>query len=162
MTHANYEKFIKVCNEQLDREKYYFQEGRKDWPLNYSKVRLRHTRIEELEDGGITPENQGIFVDVFKLDHVPDRNFRGKWQYFCAKVWLAYMLSCRTYTSASSKKKWIMRGSKLLRIKCVEHFFSVRLSYIIIGRLNIMDSFMVEQIGKMLLFPVGFMENLLM
>ena len=41
-------------------------------------------------------------------------------------------------------------------------FFSVRLSYIIIGRLNIMDSFMVEQIGKMLLFPVGFMENLLM
>ena len=108
MTHANYEKFIKVCNEQLDREKYYFQEGRKDWPLNYSKVRLRHTRIEELEDGGITPENQGIFVDVFKLDHVPDRNFRGKWQYFCAKVWLAYMLSCRTYTSASSKKKWII------------------------------------------------------
>ena len=62
-------------------------------------------------------------MDVFKLDHVPDRNFRGKWQYFCAKVWLAYMLSCRTYTSASSKKKWIMRGSKLLRIKCVEHFF---------------------------------------
>ena len=48
MTHANYEKFIKVCNEQLDREKYYFQEGRKDWPLNYSKVRLRHTRIEAL------------------------------------------------------------------------------------------------------------------
>ena len=27
---------------------------------------------------------------------------------------------------------------------------------------RIMDSFMVEQIGKMLLFPVGFMENLLM
>ena len=27
---------------------------------------------------------------------------------------------------------------------------------------RIMDSFMVEQIGKMLLFLVGFMENLLM
>lgn len=64
MTHANYEKFIKVCNEQLDREKYYFQEGRKDWPLNYSKVRLRHTRIEELEDGGITPENQ-VYLWMF-------------------------------------------------------------------------------------------------
>ena len=49
MTFDNYERFIKACREQLDPEKYYVQEGLKDWPLNYTKINLIGTCFDERE-----------------------------------------------------------------------------------------------------------------
>jgi lipopolysaccharide cholinephosphotransferase len=92
--------------------------------LNFSKIRLKGTYIDEIEaDTGIAKENQGIFVDIFKLDNVCNSKSGQYWQYFCAKVWLSYLLSRRTYKSASGKKKLMMFLSKILSIPLIEKFF---------------------------------------
>jgi lipopolysaccharide cholinephosphotransferase len=124
MTSANYEKFCHICKTKLDKQKYYFQEGLIDWHLNFSKIRLKGTYINEVEaDNSIAKENQGIFVDIFKLDNVCNSKLGQYWQYFCAKVWLSYLLSCRTYKSASGKKKIMIFFSRILSIAAVEKFF---------------------------------------
>jgi lipopolysaccharide cholinephosphotransferase len=124
MTASNYQKFCHICKTKLDKEKYYFQEGLTDWQLNFSKIRLKGTYIDEIEaDGNIDRENCGIFVDIFKLDNVCNSKIGQYWQYFCAKLWLSYLLSRGTYRSASVKKKIMMFLSKALSITPVEKFF---------------------------------------
>lgn len=75
MTHSNYNRFLKVCKEQLNSNKYYVQEGLVDWPLDYSKIKLRDTILKEPEGYIPATGEQGIFVDVFKLDNVSSNRF---------------------------------------------------------------------------------------
>ena len=97
MTHSNYNRFLKVCKEQLNSNKYYVQEGLVDWPLDYSKIKLRDTILKEPEGYIPATGEQGIFVDVFKLDNVSSNRFFAYWQYVCAKVLLCYQLSNNMY-----------------------------------------------------------------
>lgn len=119
MDAANYEKFITVCRTQLDNDKYYFQEGIKDWPLPFSKLKLKGTHLKEFEGIG-NSETDGIYVDIFKMDNVSNNRIIARWQYLCGKLYLAYQLSVRTYKSASLKKRILMAlsfplGSKYIR-----------------------------------------------
>lgn len=123
MDFENYEKFIKVCREQLDTNKYYFQEGMVDWPALYSKVRLIGTVFEESESVSEDGDKKGIFVDVFKLDNAPGSSFLRKWQYVCGKVLLSYCLLQRGYKNASFKKKLFMYLSSPLKMKFFRTFF---------------------------------------
>jgi lipopolysaccharide cholinephosphotransferase len=47
MTDDNYRRFLQVCHTQLDKDKYYVQEGVKDWPQNFTKIKLLGTKITE-------------------------------------------------------------------------------------------------------------------
>ena len=123
MTHSNYNRFLKVCKEQLNSNKYYVQEGLVDWPLDYSKIKLRDTILKEPEGYIPATGEQGIFVDVFKLDNVSSNRFFAYWQYVCAKVLLCYQLSLRTYKSADLKKKILMYLAFPLRCGYVRDFF---------------------------------------
>ena len=123
MNHNNYRKFVKVFREQLNPEKYYFQEGMVDWPALYSKVRLKGTFFEESESFGENRDNKGIFVDVFKLDNAPNSSLLRKWQYFCGKSLLAYCLLQRGYRNASIKKKFLMYLSSPLKVRFFRSFF---------------------------------------
>jgi lipopolysaccharide cholinephosphotransferase len=124
MTDDNYQKFCAVCQTQLDIEKYFFQKALIDWKLNFSKIRLKGTYMEEVEaDQTVAKENRGIFIDIFKLDNVSDNKWMQYWQYICAKVWLTYMLQTRTFHSASLQKKIVMLCSKILSIPFVGKFF---------------------------------------
>lgn len=105
MTRPNYEKFLKVAKQELDPEIYFVQEGLKDWPLYFSKIRLKGTRLHEPEDGYASENMHGIYVDVFCLENVPDSEYLARLQYFLAKYYLCYQLSQRKYDSASLKKK---------------------------------------------------------
>ena len=58
MTHSNYNRFLKVCKEQLNSNKYYVQEGLVDWPLDYSKIKLRDTILKEPEAIFPQPESK--------------------------------------------------------------------------------------------------------
>lgn len=123
MDHSNYDKFIKVCREQLDTEKYYFQEGLVDWPMLFSKVRLRGTLLEEPGSYGEDNSKKGIFVDVFKLDNAPQKSILRIWQYICGKYLLCYCLLQRGYKEASLKKKILMYSAYPLKVKFLRHFF---------------------------------------
>ena len=117
MTKENYVRFIEVCRTQLDLSKYCIQEGRKDWPLNFTKIRLRGTRLHEPEDGYATEdEMQGIFIDVFYLENVPDNEYLARLQYILAKYYLCYQLLCRNYKHASFKKKLMIASAAPMKI----------------------------------------------
>lgn len=122
MTDANYHKFLAVARESLDKEKYYLQEGLKDWALDFSKVRLRGTYIKE-EETSVNPENEnGIFVDIFRLDNAPNNRIAQIWQYTCAKYCTAYTLSVRSYKTASFSKRLIMSLTFPMKCKPIRDF----------------------------------------
>ncbi|UKI27987.1 MAG: LicD family protein [Bacilli bacterium] len=68
MTYDNYIKFLNVCEEQLDKSKYYVQTPKKeeDYYLSFSKIRdITTTLIEEgNKDIDIV---RSVYVDVFFL-----------------------------------------------------------------------------------------------
>lgn len=76
MMREDYEKFRVVCEEELDSEKYYFQDDRntEGYRWGYGKIRRKDTLFlrknqKHLEFG------QEIFIDVFPLDYAPDNMF---------------------------------------------------------------------------------------
>ncbi len=123
MDHADYEKFLSICNEQLDQEKYFLQVGVRDWPLNFSKIRLKGTVLKEFEGYSPNSDMSGIYVDIFKMDHISENPIIGHWQYFCGKYYLCYQLAKRSYRKTSLKKKIMMLLSSPLKIKPIRDFF---------------------------------------
>lgn len=126
MDSKNYEKFVHVCKEQLDREKYSFQEGLKDWPLYFSKVRLKGTILQEGESYAEDDDMKGIYVDIFKMDNVSSNPLIAHWQYFCGKYYLCYQLLQRTYLSANLKKRLMMILAAPCKISCIRNFFKLQ------------------------------------
>ncbi len=123
MDHNNYNRFVSVCRAQLDNEKYYFQEGQVDWPMLFSKIRLRGTRFEEPGSYADDNDEKGIFVDVFKLDNAPDNLLLKRWQYVCGKYLLCYCLLRRGYKEASLTKKILMILAYPLKIGVIRNYF---------------------------------------
>lgn len=119
----NYRKFIEVAKKEMDSQKYYIQERLVDWPLNFSKIKLKGTKIIEYEGVDVNDEKNGIFVDLFVLDNSPSNKILQFFQYVSAKVYLSYLLSVRTYKSASFKKRLLMFLSFPLKWKPIRDFF---------------------------------------
>ncbi len=71
-----YEKFRKACVTELDTARYEFQDHRntKGYRWGYGKLRRKDTLFlrEHQED---MPYFQGVFIDVFPLDAVPDNYY---------------------------------------------------------------------------------------
>lgn len=73
MLREDYERFRIVCETELDKEKYYFQDDRniEGYRWGYGKLRRKDTLFlrenqEHLEFG------QEVFIDIFPLDYAPD------------------------------------------------------------------------------------------
>lgn len=131
MSPSNYEKFIRVCREQLDLKKYYLQVGLEDWPLNFTKIRLRGTMIKENKKEITSPNGEnGIFLDIFKLENSPANIIGQIIQYVLAKYYLSYQLSKRGFDTKDLKKKLMMFISWPLKLslfrnalkKFIEHY----------------------------------------
>lgn len=123
LTAEHYERFIQACRKELDPSQYYIQEGGVDWPMMYSKIRLRNTFVKDKEEYPGTPKGcDGIWVDVFKLDHVSNTRPIQVWQYVCGKFYNAYTLRKRGYKSASFHKKLIMSMACLLDIPFIRRW----------------------------------------
>ena len=85
MLRRDYEKFRAVCKTELDRKRFVFQDDRntKGYRWGYGKLRRKGTLFlrEHQED---MPYFQGIFIDVFPLDEVPqDPSLRAFWDLKC-------------------------------------------------------------------------------
>lgn len=68
-----YEKFRKACEKELDKERFYFQDHRNTpgYRWGYGKLRRKNTLfLREFQEH--MPYEQGVFIDIFPLDHVPD------------------------------------------------------------------------------------------
>lgn len=73
MLRPDYEKFRKACKTELDRKRFYFQDDRntRGYRWGYGKLRRKGT-VFLREHQEHMPYDQGIFIDVFPLDHVSD------------------------------------------------------------------------------------------
>lgn len=68
-----YEKFRKACKTELDKSRFEFQDHRKTrgYRWGYGKLRMKNTLfLREYQEH--MPYFQGVFIDVFPLDYVPN------------------------------------------------------------------------------------------
>jgi lipopolysaccharide cholinephosphotransferase len=123
MTPSNYYRFLELCKTELDSNKYYIQEGLKDWPEDYSKIKLRGTIIDEFGEWTTTDDKKGIYVDVFRLDNGAPTTLGRYWQFFCGKFWLSHLLDKKGYKAKGTARILMTLCSKTLSIRPLESFF---------------------------------------
>ncbi len=70
---SEYEKFREACKTELDTTRFIFQDHRntKGYRWGYGKIRRKDTAFIR-ENQEHMPYHQGVFIDVFPLDGVPD------------------------------------------------------------------------------------------
>lgn len=68
-----YERFREACKTELDTTRFYFQDHRntKGYRWGYGKLRRKNTLFLR-ENQEHMPYEQGVFIDIFPLDGVPD------------------------------------------------------------------------------------------
>lgn len=170
MDTVNYRKFIDVVKKELDPQKYFVQERLVDWPLNFTKIKLKGTKIVEHEGYADMPEKEGIYVDVFVLDNSPSNKILQSIQYVLAKFYLCYLISVRTYKSATLRKRILMKLSFPLKWKpirifvkwCIERYNDCETDYLgfFYGRTRLRNSIMPKRVyGKPL--RVAFEDTML-
>ena len=116
MKSEDYKKFLSVCRKELDPDVWYVQEGGKEWPDCFSKLRLKNTLIEEIgEWSGIPKENRGIFIDIFEIVNSPSSKILKMLQYMGAKLLISFSMLNMGYTADSFIKKFAISCSKIMR-----------------------------------------------
>lgn len=78
-----YEKFRKACEIELDTSKFYFQDHRntEGYRWGYGKLRRKDTLFLR-EHQEHMPYEQGVFIDIFPLDGVPNHYVKRSWHNF--------------------------------------------------------------------------------
>lgn len=73
MLRGEYERFREACEEDLDKIRFYFQDNRntEGYRWGYGKMRRKNTLFLR-EHQEHMPYEQGIFIDIFPHDSVPD------------------------------------------------------------------------------------------
>lgn len=73
MLRSEYEKFYRFCQKELNTEKFFLQEFRTDTDYRWGYSKMRRTGTIFLREGQEHIKcNQGVFVDIFICDNVPD------------------------------------------------------------------------------------------
>lgn len=73
MLRSEYEKFRVACESELDTSRFYFQDNRntKGYRWGYGKLRRKET-VFTREFQEHMPYEQGVFIDIFPMDGIPD------------------------------------------------------------------------------------------
>lgn len=73
MLRSDYERFIKACQNDLDHDVFFLQtlDSDENYPKAYAKLRIKGTHIKEFTMRNC-PCMDGIFIDLFPFDYVPD------------------------------------------------------------------------------------------
>ncbi|WP_051608637.1 phosphorylcholine transferase LicD [Selenomonas sp. FC4001] len=102
-----YEKFYRACQKELDTSRFIFQDYRNTpgYRWGYGKLRRKGTLFLR-EHQEHMPYHQGIFIDIFPLDNVPD----GRWE----RIWHNFHCFCIRKVLWSevgrvADKSWLMR-----------------------------------------------------
>ena len=128
MTRENYERFLREAPALLD-EGYVLQEftTERDTPFYFAKVRKRGTRFVESEWVGL-PIEEGIYVDIFPYDIIPDDEVLARRQRRCVgflvncfmakSVWLWRWFG-RANNGVVFPKSWLSCAA--IRLMCATH-----------------------------------------
>ena len=114
MDYKNYRKFLKIAEEKLDKNRYYFQkEDTKEWPMYFSKIRMNNTAFIEKDVMG-RDMHHGIYIDIMCLNNASSILAVRYLQYFSARMLNTRALNKKGYNTDSSFKKIVLYVSKIL------------------------------------------------
>lgn len=110
MIRPDFERFLKVCENELDDKKFYLQtdKSEKYYAFNFAKLRLKGTKVMEKFSASV-PVCSGIYIDIFPIDAVFDHKMKAEVQY--ASFWIVRNLlwvKCG-YGSQERKKEFTYR-----------------------------------------------------
>lgn len=121
MMRDDYERFLTVCQEELDNTKFYLQTDRNDkyYTFNFSKLRLLGTKVTETFSSSVNT-HQGIYIDIFPIDVVPDNKIKKRIQ-FVSFWFFRNLLWIKCGYGDESQK----REGKYIIAKIISKFFSI-------------------------------------
>jgi lipopolysaccharide cholinephosphotransferase len=105
MDSRNYERFLRIVEEKLDRDRFYFQrEDSEEWGLFFSKIRMNGTTFieKDLKDREM---HHGIYIDIMCLNNTSKQIMVRYVQYLSARILSASVLAHRGYQTDSYKKR---------------------------------------------------------
>lgn len=76
MLRNEYERFKEACKTELDKTRFYFQDhtNTQGYRWGYGKLRRKETLfLREYQEH--MPYEQGVFIDIFPMDNIPDNYF---------------------------------------------------------------------------------------
>lgn len=141
-----YERFRVACETELDTERFYFQDDRNTsgYRWGYGKLRRKDTLFLR-EHQEHMPYEQGIFIDIFPLDGVPDNYFMRSvknFECFCVRkiLWSKVgKIADRNYL----KRVWFGFLDKIPEERILSYYHKM------ISKANIKETKMV----RILMFP---------
>lgn len=139
MFREDYEHFLRIFNSSFDQKKYFLQNEKTEklFIPSLSRICILGTKLEMpwIEHLKI---NKSIFMDIFPLDNVPDKEKDRKKQYQQLKF-INKLLTYKIYTLSGNKYKDILKHiiSSILKL--------IPLNYLKIKRENIITKFSKEK-----------------
>lgn len=89
LLHDDYEKFVKVCETELDTDRFFLQDYRTDPGYRWGYGKLRRKDTEYIKSGQeMLKQKTGICIDIFNFEYVPDEEKERKKfmrQMFCIR-----------------------------------------------------------------------------
>lgn len=118
----DYEKFIKACDKDLNKNKFFLQthETEENYAFDFAKLQLKGTEIIEDFSKNVKIQH-GIFVDLFPHDNVPDDKLARK--LFLMKN---YLLKNILWVKCGYGEKTHKTKLSYKMIKAVSELFTVR------------------------------------
>lgn len=115
MLRDDYDKFLKHCNNILNKEKFFLQkEFSEHYPMFFSKLRVNGTTCLEKYHPKDEKCHMGVYMDIFPCDNAASTKLGRKIQFYASKVVIAKALYKRGYITDSNKKKIFMKVCRFL------------------------------------------------
>lgn len=97
MLRSEYEKFIKIAPKELSK-KYFLQTWDSDpyYAMPFAKIRLNGTKYVENNSRNVKL-HQGIYIDIFPYDNIPDNRIKKKIQKYKAMFYWHLLLNKSGY-----------------------------------------------------------------
>lgn len=125
MLREEYEKFRTACKTELDKSRFVFQDHRntKGYRWGYGKLRRKNTLFLR-EHQEHMPYFQGVFIDIFPLDSVPDNYVKRSLQNFeCFLIRKMLWSEAGKYAERSTLKKFTYRLISRIPLKITFYMY---------------------------------------
>lgn len=120
MTRKNYEKFLSVAKTELNNDLFLqVFETERNTPFYFAKIRKNGTKFIEFYCRNLNI-NQGVFIDIFPFDNIPDSKVKKKVQYIKTLI-LSNLFIAKTVKDLSEEDKSI-RGKIKSNIRKIIHY----------------------------------------
>lgn len=128
MLRSEYNRFKEACAVELDYSRFYFQDAdeTEGYRWSYGKLRRKNTLFLR-EHQEHMPYEQGVFIDIFPIDNVPDNYiFRAINGFHCFCIRKIFWAEVGKIADQNAVKRFFYKGlSRIPREKVLKHYNSL-------------------------------------